>query len=148
MRQLKMIFITLVLLSGSAFAAESESQELKSIQIAKVYSLKIEQESQLSGKMAEFQNLRSDIRKFFDSIPNPEKVLFLNFHHPLLKNVRSMSEFEGYIDLVNIKNLSDRSTCEKEAQKLSQYSRSMKDESTQVLLELYWAQKVVSAFCR
>lgn len=62
--------------------------------------------------------------------------------------MRSMSEFSAYIDLADMEKFSTKITCKEEANRLSGYARSMKDESRVRLKELYWAQRVILSICK
>ena len=155
MRQLILLsIVSFMFITHHSFAQNSNNIELESVKLARFYVQQISQQQSAEDKLIEFYKLKKQIRLFFESIPNPEKTFFLGVNHPISRNVTSMAEFEGYLDMVNINKITKESRCNSEANTLVGYARPMKEDSelsqqdiTKKFKELYWAQAIIRSLC-
>lgn len=141
------LFLTSTVHAQNINEATSVSR-LKSIQLVKASIERINQKYILEERVEEIDNLILNIRKYYSNIKNPENLFNLKFNDPILVDFRSMAEMEGYINSLDLKKLSHPLTCKQEALNLNSIARSMKDDLSVALPELYWAQNLVLAICK
>lgn len=102
MRQL-ILFIVSTMFLTSAFAFQDVQTQKMAIHV----QMKIRQTSDSDERMLLLAQYRDFLFQRLNSIPLPE-FEDLRYDDPALENYRSLTEYEGYISLINLKNINSR----------------------------------------
>lgn len=102
MRQLILfIFTTMFLTSAFAF------QDVQTQKMAIHVQMKMRQTSDSNERMLLLAQYRDFLFQRLNSIPLPE-FEDLRYDDPVLEDYRSLTEYEGYISLIDLKNINSR----------------------------------------
>lgn len=145
MRQYVIALQMMLLIASSPSLAQGNDR----LQFAKTAKMKMEKMFKKEDRTREFMGVKSEVRRRLDDLTYPENLLELPDQHPLVTEVRSLTEFEGYLDQVDTSRI-DSKSCQNQLNQIAASAQSITqgDEKTMEGIEARLAYELVQALCK